>query len=314
MDANGFAQDITQKSALLRKLASHQFDWSHGLDGELLFLGMGSSHFANETIVRMLNRDGLVARAMLSSVAQLPHLDSSTTVVAVSAGGTSVETLAALKQVPAGVPRIALTNQPTSLIATGSDHVVDLHAGVEAGGVASLTYLASLVALLQLVDARAGTTYASHVLDAADAIDDIVAREAEWMSELRTSAIGPATTYFVAPLERLTSAQQSALMLREGPRHSAAAAETGDWSHIDVYLTKTYDYRLVLLAGSPWEQQLFEWTTKRASTVISIGAAHADAAVNVRYLHDDNPIVQLLAETTFAELLAARMWAEQPSA
>ena len=50
-------------------------------------------------------------------------------------------------------------------------------------------------------------------------------------------------------------------MLREGPRRPAVGCETGDWSHVDVYLTKTTDYRLLVFAGSPWEEQMAEWTT-----------------------------------------------------
>ena len=311
MNSEGFLLDITTKATLLRSLAGHDFDWSTATEGQLLFLGMGSSHFANDTIVRLLNRHQLTSRALLASAAELPRLDESSTVVAVSAGGTSVETLSALRSVPADVSTIALTNSAQSPISQMADRSIDLRAGVEAGGVASLTYLASLVALLQLVDVRTGSTYCSSITRAADAIEDIVARESEWMDQLREHAIGAATTYFVAPLERLTSAQQSALMLREGPRFAAAAAETGDWSHIDVYLTKTYDYRLVLFAGSAWEQQLQDWTTQRNSTLISIGAELDSAKVNLRYVHDEDPIVRLLAETTFAELLAARMWLAQ---
>jgi hypothetical protein len=52
-------------------------------------------------------------------------------------------------------------------------------------------------------------------------------------------------------------------MLREGPRLPAVGCETGDWSHVDVYLTKTTDYRLLVFAGSVWEPQLAEWTTAR---------------------------------------------------
>ena len=60
-------------------------------------------------------------------------------------------------------------------------------------------------------------------------------------------------------------------MLREGPRLAAVGCETGDWSHVDVYLTKTTDYRLLVFAGSGWEPQLAEWTTARGSTVVGVG-------------------------------------------
>lgn len=46
--------------------------------------------------------------------------------------------------------------------------------------------------------------------------------------------LGPQGTYVAAPARRLRSAQQSALMLRGGPRRPAVACETCDWSNVDV--------------------------------------------------------------------------------
>ena len=98
-------------------------------------------------------------------------------------------------------------------------------------------------------------------------------------------------------------------MLREGPRLRAYGCETGDWSHVDVYLTKTTDYRMLLLGGSRWEEPLLEWTSQRGSTVVGVGSEVPGAACSVRYAHDDDDDVRLLAETTVAELVAARAWA-----
>ncbi len=61
------------------------------------------------------------------------------------------------------------------------------------------------------------------------------------------------TTYLIAPAERLSSALQSALMLREGPRLPAAATETGDWLHVDVYLSKRPGYTALLFPGSRYD-------------------------------------------------------------
>ena len=113
----------------------------------------------------------------------------------------------------------------------------------------------------------------------------------------------------VAPARRLSSAQQSALMLREGPRLPAYACETGDWSHVDVYLTKTTDYRMLLLAGSPWEDDLLRWTAERGSTVVAVGADVQGAAFALRYPGDADDDVALLSEVLVPELLAADLWA-----
>jgi hypothetical protein len=97
-------------------------------------------------------------------------------------------------------------------------------------------------------------------------------------------------------------------MLRESPRLPATGCETGDWSHVDVYLTKTIDYRLVLFAGSRWEPQLVTWVVERGSRLISVGGEVDAAALTIRYSHDDDDDVRLLAEVAVAELLAEALW------
>lgn len=100
-------------------------------------------------------------------------------------------------------------------------------------------------------------------------------------------------------------------MLREGPRLPAVGCETGDWSHVDVYLTKTTDYRLLVFAGSEWEPQLAEWTTARGSTVIGVGGNVPGAQYNLRYPGDSDDVVRLLSEVLVPELIAARAWQTQ---
>ena len=119
---------------------------------------------------------------------------------------------------------------------------------------------------------------------------------------------GADLTAVVAPFRRLGNASQSALMFREGPRRPAVASETGEWSHVDVYLTKTQDYRMLLLPGSRYESELMRWTRERGSTVVSIGADTEGAAHAVRYRHDDDEDVRLLTELVVSESLAAEYW------
>ncbi len=60
-------------------------------------------------------------------------------------------------------------------------------------------------------------------------------------------------------------------MLREVPRLGAFASETGDWSHVDVYLTKTQDYRALVFAGSAWDAQALDWMHQRGSRFAAVG-------------------------------------------
>ena len=152
------------------------------------------------------------------------------------------------------------------------------------------------------------SAYAGGVAAAAEGSAHLLASESDWRPEVSELLLGPTGTHFAAPAHRFCSAQQAALMLREGPRLAAVGCETGDWSHVDVYLTKTTDYRLAVFAGSAWEAQLAEWTTARGSTVVGIGGDVPGAGYHLRYPGDTDDDVRLLTEVLVAELVAAAAW------
>lgn len=104
--------------------------------------------------------------------------------------------------------------------------------------------------------------------------------------------------------EDITSALQGALMLREAPRIPADGCETGDWLHVDIYLSKYPDYRGILLSGSRYDEGVLDWARQRASSIVAVGAPIEGAVQTIRYPGDDDPLVQLLAENTILELAA----------
>ena len=120
--------------------------------------------------------------------------------------------------------------------------------------------------------------------------------------------------FLVAPHERLSSADQGALMLREGPRLVADTCETGDWLHVDVYLTKPLDYRLLLFAGSRFDPSLMRWVRERGATVVAVGGAVQGVSASVGYAGDDRADVALLTEVLVPELVAAEVWKGQDRA
>ena len=114
------------------------------------------------------------------------------------------------------------------------------------------------------------------------------------------------------PAERFGSAQQSALMLREGPRIIADACETGDWLHVDVYLTKPPGYALLLLGGSRHDAEVAGWRRERDFRLVSVGREAAGADAAIRFDGGDRRVVAAIAETVVAELLAAELWRRNP--
>ncbi|RZT15961.1 SIS domain-containing protein [Mycobacterium sp. BK558] len=317
MKPDAFAADLTQKPDALARLAlmlSERNPWADVVPADttrVVLLGMGSSAYAGAVAAARLRSRGVVATAELASSSLLPAWGPGTLVVATSASGGSVETLDALTRLPAGVTTVALTNTAGSALTGRCDRVVTLEAGVEAGGVACRSFQHTLALLLALESHLVGvdtSAVAASVDGAAAASAHLLEHESDWLPELSELLLGPSGTYLAAPAQRLCSAQQGALMLREGPRRPAAACETGDWSHVDVYLTKTTDYRLLVFSGSAWEPQLAEWTTARGSTVVGVGGDVPGAGRVLRYPGDTDDDIALLTEVLVPELIAARQW------
>jgi glucosamine--fructose-6-phosphate aminotransferase (isomerizing) len=337
MDPRGFLADLERKPQALDELADRLDDqdpWEalpvrlgHAVD-RVLLLGMGSSTYAARVAAARMRQGGQWVDAELASSGVLPSPSGRLLVVAVSASGGSAETLAAARGYSGVSPTVGLVNVEGSPLSQVCDASVSLGAGPEVGGVSCRSFQHTLALLLALPSALPGPEHASvasrlaasravaaSLRRAAQASTDLLERREEWLEPVCERLAGPDGTWVVAPDHRLSSAQQSALMLREGPRRSAVACETGDWSHVDVYLTKTLDYRMLLFTGSPHEAELLRWTRERGSTVVAVGPGPVGplegASMQLRHRFDTDDDVRLLTEVLVAELVAQRIWADQ---
>jgi len=319
MDAAGFGADVAATPDSLRALADWLDQGGARLPGPLgagvdsvLLLGMGSSAYAAGIVAARLRAAGVHAVAELASTDLLPPVDPRTLVVAVSASGGSAETVAAARRYGGAGRLVAVTEDTSSPITQGADAVLPLLAGPEDGGVSCRSYRHTLAVLLALADQLApglAPRLPTACRAAAEQTEALLRTADDWADEVARLLDGPDGCFVVAPAARLSSAQQSALMLREGPRRSAHHAETGDWSHVDVYLTKTLDYRMLLMPGSAWDDELLRWTAGRDAKVVTVGATAPGARGHVPYDGWGDSNVALLTETTVAEVVAHRLWA-----
>ena len=311
MDATAFLADLESKPRVLRALAdaidAGAMRWPlAAIPSRVLLTGMGSSFFAAQSVALRLRRAGVVAVAELSSADASWPPAQGTLVVGISASGGSVETLGFV----AGHPGYtALTNVAGSPITADAAHVVPMLAQPEPGGVACRSFQHTLVALLALEEQLTGVDLelAAHVRRCADSTEALLTERA-WLDDVVAALDGPHGVYTIAPSDRISSALQGALMVREGPRRPADGCETGDWSHVDVYLTKTLEYRALLFPGSRHDAAARDWLVQRGATVVTVGAGEPSDAVQVRYPGDDDHVVALLTEVLVAELVAARWW------
>ncbi len=314
MDPAAFLADLEAKPAALLMLLDDLPAWPASVGGPIVLSGMGSSWFAADIAARRLRRHGITAIAELASVEATIPPSPDVTMVAITASGRSTETVGLL-QAHAGASRtIVLTNDPA--VSLPADETIAMHAGIESGGVACRTYLHTVVALLALEEQLAGVDLrlGERVRRSAAAIAYLLDRRDGWMPPVIEAIDGTEGLWLLAPAERLGSALQGALMVREGPRRVADGCETGDWNHVDVYLTKTLDYRALLFTGSRFDSDALRWMTDRHSHVVTVGGAPASGgdgvSASVHYPGDDDPIVALLTEVLVAELLAAHWWQE----
>jgi glucosamine--fructose-6-phosphate aminotransferase (isomerizing) len=311
MDPSAFMADLEAKPSALRALADAidggALRWPiNRTPSRVLLTGMGSSWFAAQSAALRMRRAGIAAVAELSSTeASWPAADDLLT-VGISASGGSAETLQFVAAHPGFV---ALTNVVDSPITRSAAAVVPMLAGDERSGVACRSFQHTLVALLALEQQLAGTSLdiAARVRRTADASEWLLDHRDQWLPGAAHHLDGPGV-WFLAPAERISSALQSALMVREGPRRMSDACETGDWSHVDVYLTKTFDYRAVVFTGSRHQPAAAEWMRQRGSTVVAVGGPFEGAAHTIGYPGDEDPVVSLLTEVLIAELLAATWW------
>ena len=315
-DPAGFLADLEAKPAALRTLATRLRDeppWiGLGRVDRVIALGLGSSRFAALPITARLRAAGVDAAAEHAGAAVGHRGGPGTLAVGVSASGATPETVEALRRHrEAGSLTVAVTNVPGSPLAEAGAHVVDLGAGPEHGGVACRTFQHTILVLLALLDAlgeRPADRVAGLAERAADATEDLLGRRDRWLGPATDLLTSTGTTFVVAPAERRSSAEQGALMFREGPRLVADACETVDWAHVDVYLTKPLDYRALLFAGSRGDAELLRWAGERGSTVVTVGRDVPGAAMSVRFRGDDDPDLALVTEVLVAELVAHRAW------
>jgi glucosamine 6-phosphate synthetase-like amidotransferase/phosphosugar isomerase protein len=317
MDPDLFLQDLEDKPERLRALADALDEapvWGAVPPGtrRVVLLGMGSSRYAAAVIAARLRASGLHAVAEYSSALAATPGGAGTVAVGISASGKTEETTAALRRHrDAGSAAVALTNAPASAIAVAGTVVVDMMAGPERGGVACRTFQHTLAILLALEDRLLGRDISrvpTMCRRAADATEDILGRRDAWLPEIAELLTATGQAFLLAPHERLSSAEQGALMLREGPRIPADACETADWLHVDVYLTRSLDYRALVFAGSPFDADAMGWLRDRDATICAVGDL-SDAKAVVRFPGDGDPDVALLTEVVVPELVAAHVWA-----
>ena len=305
------AQDIEavpDRLDVLARALDAQDPWIGLASRRPLLTGMGSSAYAARTVSGWLRAVQVEPTVELASTEPGWRGGIDTSAVLISASGESPETRDRSSRLLPGTQRIALVNRDDSAITRDADIVVSMGAGAEAGGVACRTYRHTVALLLAMGGDRA--RIADDCREASQHTRALLA-DRSWLDEIDAMLAPAESTYWIAPECRIGSALQSALMIREIPRRRAVGCETGDWSHVDVYLTLTTDYRCVMFTGSRWDTQAAAWLRRRGSHVVSVGEP-LGLPTEVHLPLAGSPLARTLTEPLIAELLALRWWRRDP--
>jgi hypothetical protein len=147
-------------------------------------------------------------------------------------------------------------------------------------------------------------------LSAQKQIQKLLDSKNQWLESFMNLTTSDNGIWLMSPAERSGSALQGALMFREGPKVKADGCETGDWSHVDVYLTKSLDYKALMFTGSVWDQQAIEWLVNRNSSFGSIGSYSKGNIASIN-IEDGDTLFKLLTELLIPELMSANLWSKQ---
>ncbi|MFF2823052.1 SIS domain-containing protein [Arthrobacter koreensis] len=319
MDTSRFLEDLQLVPEYLDRMAELLNGGYPGLAElppaqRILILGMGSSAYAAATAARKARADGVNVQVELASTVLLPAPAPDLLVVAVSATGTSVEVLAAAERYRGTGGLVAVTNKPNSPLAAMADHTVAMNAGEEVSGISCRNFRHSLLVIAALLE-RYGASYgmlAEEANGAAAGARSLLDSAERWLPQASDLLLGPDGAFLLAPAERFSSAAQGSLMIREVPRRPAYGSETGDWSHVDVYLSKTLDYRALVFAGSRWDRQALDWMMPRGAQVVAVGGGFPEAALTVSYPGQERWLVSALVETMVPELVAWDWYSKDP--
>src|SRR4051812_42954204 len=201
----------------------------HLSGSSLLLAGIGASYAAAATPVYAAREAGI--QAFRSTCSDVP--DDGTVLadayIAVSQGGQSRETIQALLTVPKE-QRVAVVNASESPLASTAGTVLSL-GDLTDSRMSSIGFSATVVALGLLVDRLAGRPVHESWSTLGATSAAVVAEHEEALREFGRVIAERGTVDVVAAAPDLTSAEQGALLFREGPGLPAMAMDTRSYLH-----------------------------------------------------------------------------------
>lgn len=293
----GFERDIQdQPDALERCAASPLPAGVASLDfarfDRIILTGMGSSDYATIPLELAMARRGLpVWRLQTGRLLETPEMIGPRTLLWItSQSGRSGEVVALLERLPGGhgATIVATTNDPESPLATGADHVIELHAGSEAT-VSTKSYLNTLAWLHRIGAPFRGQADGEAVADiqaAAESLRASLRTPAGDVAALADRALRSANPRFALVGTDMDSATAltGALILKEASKVSAEGYVGGAFRHGPMEIAGPGLTALLFgsEAGGTTLRQLARDLSKTGCIVVGVGPQAYEGAEHIQ--------------------------------
>ena len=267
----------------------------------VVMTGLGSSRFAALQAEAALAEAGVDATTLPASSAEQMEPVAGALTVAISNGGRTPETVAAVARAREAGPVIAITRDAGSPLAAAAGAVLALPIEAEESGVAITSFVAT-IGLLQHLAAELGPARGPETAKSAADARAILATRGAWLAAALEAPGIEEEVAVLAPWSLRGIAEQAALLLREGPRRSATTFETAEWLHTGVY-TALPGGVVLLFAGSPADEEVDETVRSRGGRVLRLPIGGGSLVPRA-----PDPGTQALAGIAAPALLAAELW------
>ena len=289
--ADAFDADIAAAPDALARLLDSWASPTLDERARIAFAGLGSSRYAALIAAGTLRARGGTAWVELASTSAPTAPAPDLVFIAISASGRTREVVEAAERHRGTSRVVAVTNDPSSRLASAADVVVPLLAGEETSGIACRTFRATVAALALIT----GLATTADLRPGVAALADRIATRERWLSPIVDALDRAPSIDVLADAAILGLAEQAALMLREAPRLPARAHDTGDWLHTGVYLAFP-GHRALLFPGSSADGEAVATIERRGGQVVRVVPAAPGA------------IERAVVESVVAELAAAALW------
>jgi glutamine---fructose-6-phosphate transaminase (isomerizing) len=232
-----------------------------------------AARYAQHVLGRILRLPVVLATPSLHTLYDAPPRYADAVVIGISQSGASPDIVSVVAEgTKQGALTAAITNAPSSPLASAADHVIDLGAGEERSVAATKTYTASLAAIAALV-ARGDAALSEEVERLPDALAAQLALSDDAASAVRAGADWQRLTV-VGRGAHYATAFEAALKIRELAGIVAEPYSPADLLHGPIAAVGPRQPLLAIAPAGPTEESMREVVAaarERGARVAAIG-------------------------------------------